>query len=85
MPLRKELRCSFCGKTAAEVSKLVAGPKVYICDECVGVAARIMGGGSPPESPISDRSTSVLERFKNHWRQLLRSGMRRGATVVSTL
>lgn len=30
-----ELRCSFCGKSQDEVRKLIAGPAVYICDECV--------------------------------------------------
>lgn len=30
----KEIRCSFCGKRANEVKKLVAGPAVFICDEC---------------------------------------------------
>lgn len=29
---RRALACSFCGKGAAQVTKLVAGPKVYICD-----------------------------------------------------
>jgi len=36
------LQCSFCKKTEDEVSKLVAGPDVYICDECVRVAVRLM-------------------------------------------
>ncbi len=31
----KELSCSFCGKSQKEVRKLIAGPSVYICDECV--------------------------------------------------
>ena len=31
----RELRCSFCGKSQREVRKLIAGPSVYICDECV--------------------------------------------------
>jgi ATP-dependent protease Clp ATPase subunit len=39
---RKKLACSFCGKSAAEVSKLVAGPRVFICDSCVAEANRIM-------------------------------------------
>ncbi len=30
------LRCSFCGKTQEEVKKIIAGPTVYICDECIG-------------------------------------------------
>ena len=29
------LRCSFCGKTADQVERLIAGPNVYICNECV--------------------------------------------------
>ena len=32
---RKDLRCSFCGKPQDQVRKLIAGPSVYICDECV--------------------------------------------------
>jgi ATP-dependent protease Clp ATPase subunit len=30
--------CTFCGKTAREVDKLIAGPAVFICDACVGAA-----------------------------------------------
>src|SRR5207247_3866248 len=29
------LRCSFCGKSQNDVRKLIAGPTVYICDECI--------------------------------------------------
>ena len=36
------LRCSFCGKTRDQVRKLIAGPTVYICDECVGLCNEIM-------------------------------------------
>ena len=36
------LRCSFCGRTGDEVRKLVAGPNVYICDECVEVCQHII-------------------------------------------
>jgi len=32
------LKCSFCGKTQKQVKKLIAGPGVYICDECIGLA-----------------------------------------------
>ena len=34
---KKQLRCSFCGKPQDQVKKLIAGPDVYICDECVGL------------------------------------------------
>ena len=34
--------CSFCGKSQAEVKKIIAGPGVYICDSCVGVCKTII-------------------------------------------
>jgi ATP-dependent protease Clp ATPase subunit len=53
----KALACSFCGKDAAQVSKLVAGPKVYICDECVAAASRIMNtSGSDQMRQVASRS-----------------------------
>ncbi|MFD0852236.1 ClpX C4-type zinc finger protein, partial [Actinomadura adrarensis] len=36
------MRCSFCGKAQNEVGTLVAGPGVYICDECVGLAESVI-------------------------------------------
>lgn len=39
---KETLRCSFCGRTGDEVRKLVAGPNVYICDECVEVCQNII-------------------------------------------
>ena len=38
----KILYCSFCGKSQQEVSQLIAGPTVFICDECVDLCADIM-------------------------------------------
>ncbi len=37
-----ELSCSFCGKTQETVQRLIAGPDVYICDECVGLCNEIL-------------------------------------------
>jgi len=37
-----QLKCSFCGKTQEQVRKLVAGPGVYICDECIELCNEIM-------------------------------------------
>lgn len=39
---KKAIRCSFCGKYQNEVQKLVAGPNVYICDECIEVCVGIL-------------------------------------------
>lgn len=36
------LRCSFCGKTQNEVKKLIAGPTVYICNECIDICNEII-------------------------------------------
>jgi len=38
------LVCSFCGKSQKEVSKLIAGPTVYICDHCIYLAFGIVVG-----------------------------------------
>ena len=51
---RKRLHCSFCGRDETQVAKLVAGPKVYICDACVTIARKIMDssdGGSGDSRP----------------------------------
>ncbi len=39
---KSSLRCSFCGRTQDEVNKLIAGPGVYICDECVALCEDIL-------------------------------------------
>ena len=38
----RNVRCSFCGKTQEQVDKLIAGPGVYICDECIELCQDIM-------------------------------------------
>lgn len=39
---RKQLRCSFCNKSQDQVRKLIAGPNVYICDECIDLCSEII-------------------------------------------
>jgi hypothetical protein len=50
--------CSFCGKPDTAVQRLVAGPGVYICDECVDLSATIMADSarSTQEEPAQRRS-----------------------------
>ncbi|MMZ42207.1 ATP-dependent Clp protease ATP-binding subunit ClpX [compost metagenome] len=46
------LQCSFCGKTQDDVRKLISGPGVYICDECIEICTEIveeLGDGSEVE------------------------------------
>jgi len=52
-----ELRCSFCGKSQDEVKKLIAGPTVYICDECVELCNDIIA--EEYEREESARATSI--------------------------
>ena len=42
MPDDEAVRCSFCGKRAAEVERIVAGPGVHICNECVSLSMEIV-------------------------------------------
>jgi len=58
------LKCSFCGKSQEQVRKLIAGPGVYICDECVELCNEILdeelatvpNPSSPRRQPTSSRS-----------------------------
>ena len=57
----KQLRCSFCYKKESQVRKLVAGPHVYICDECCTIASRIMSNESPSE--VSAVAPTLWQKF----------------------
>ncbi len=56
------LRCSFCNKTQDDVRKLIAGPEVYICDECVRVCLDIM------EEDQATTEASDLGETSSEWR-----------------
>ncbi len=66
--MRPNLRCSFCGKNENKVEKLVAGPKVYICNTCVRIATDIMEN-SPPQGPAV-RSSMWKERLRSFLRDV---------------
>ena len=52
----KLLYCSFCGKSQHEVKKLIAGPSVFICDECIALCNDIIRDELPEESAKAGRS-----------------------------
>ncbi len=54
------LRCSFCSKSQNDVKKLIAGPTVYICDECVDVCNEIIAD-DVVTSPIGDKLPKPVE------------------------
>jgi hypothetical protein len=49
----KTLYCSFCGKSQHDVKKLIAGPKVFICDGCVALCTDIIGEETPIWKAVS--------------------------------
>lgn len=56
----KVLHCSFCGKSQHEVRKLIAGPSVYVCDECVALCNEIIQEGN---STSKEATTEVLPKL----------------------
>ncbi len=69
----KQLKCSFCGKPQSQVNRLVAGPGVYICDDCVHICLDIlkknydepMGAAAKPEYklPKPQEITKILSEY----------------------
>ncbi len=53
------LKCSFCGKSQKQVKKLIAGPGVYICDECIDLCNEII------EEDLTDTSEVTFEHLPN--------------------
>ena len=60
--------CSFCGKSQEDVAKLIAGPAVYICDECIELCNEIvLEGATPDESGINEKPPVLKPiEIKNH-------------------
>ncbi|MBP6902148.1 MAG: ATP-dependent Clp protease ATP-binding subunit ClpX [Burkholderiaceae bacterium] len=56
----KVLYCSFCGKSQHEVKKLIAGPSVFICDECIELCNDIIRDEAPAEGPAAKAGKSEL-------------------------
>ena len=67
----KPLYCSFCGKSQHETRKLIAGPSVYICDECIELCNEIIrdevqgeAPGTPSsELPIPSEIAAILDQY----------------------
>ena len=67
------VKCSFCGKSQNKVGKLIAGPGVYICNECIGLCNDIIEEEgiviqqgdllrpSPEHAPLSEEDATVFE------------------------
>jgi len=61
------LSCSFCGKSQREVRKLIAGPRVYICDACIGLCNDIIAEQAEREAESEAEVRTVFAvRLKRH-------------------
>jgi ATP-dependent Clp protease ATP-binding subunit ClpX len=55
----KTLYCSFCGKSQHEVKKLIAGPSVFVCDECIDLCNEIIRDELPAGSEVSETRSDL--------------------------
>jgi ClpX C4-type zinc finger len=69
----RDTRCSFCGKRRDQVKKLVAGPGVYICDQCIALCNEVIAEDSRPAPPGSAwvRTTGVRRTVQRPRRGLI--------------
>jgi len=65
---RRSWRCSFCGKGKDKVRRLVAGPGVFICDQCVELCSKVLQsdiqGGELSIGPDSEVAEVLLEELR---------------------
>ncbi|MGH7775563.1 MAG: ClpX C4-type zinc finger protein [Candidatus Dormibacterales bacterium] len=59
-----ELRCSFCGKPQHQVKRLVAGPGVYICDQCIRLCDEILEQDRAAQIPADADERTLLEQLR---------------------
>ncbi|MBG9988180.1 ATP-dependent Clp protease ATP-binding subunit ClpX [Aerococcaceae bacterium DSM 111176] len=62
----EEFHCSFCGKSQNEVNKIIAGPDVYICDECVDLCSTIIEDELRSETSFEDFQMLTPQEIVNH-------------------
>jgi ClpX C4-type zinc finger len=55
------LLCTFCGKNQKQVTKLIAGPSVYICDGCVDLAKVVLSDGQPVSTEIAELTAGPVD------------------------
>ncbi len=66
--------CSFCGKPLNKIRKLIAGPGVYICDECVGICNMILDEELIPDKESNEQPTQDEENDSGKKEEVDKSG-----------
>ncbi len=62
----EEFHCSFCGKQRREVRKLISGPRVFICDECVRLCNDILAKEEAAERPDYPQPKEIVEELDRY-------------------
>ncbi|SEC24956.1 ClpX C4-type zinc finger [Rhizobiales bacterium GAS191] len=60
--MKSKLACSFCGLPDSEVKRLIAGPKVFICDACIGACNEILARHPPKDGASAERTRPSQQR-----------------------
>lgn len=60
------MHCSFCGKNRSEVRKLISGPNVYICDECVGLCDEIIAQDEQPAAHGYPKPAEIIDDLQRY-------------------
>ncbi|MCY6484443.1 ATP-dependent Clp protease ATP-binding subunit ClpX [Clostridium aestuarii] len=63
---KKQLKCSFCGKSQEQVRRLIAGPGVYICDECIELCSEIITDEFEENTEVDLSSLPKPNEIKNY-------------------
>ena len=63
---KKQLKCSFCGKNQDQVKRLIAGPGVYICDECIELCSDIIADEFEETIELDTKSLPKPREIKNY-------------------
>lgn len=63
---KKQLKCSFCGKNQEQVKRLIAGPGVYICDECIDLCSEIIADEFEESVELDTTSVPKPNEIKNY-------------------
>ncbi|MBE6053692.1 MAG: ATP-dependent Clp protease ATP-binding subunit ClpX [Clostridium sartagoforme] len=63
---KKQLKCSFCGKNQEQVKRLIAGPGVYICDECIDLCSEIIADEFEESIELDTTSVPKPNEIKNY-------------------
>ncbi|MBD7913003.1 MULTISPECIES: ATP-dependent Clp protease ATP-binding subunit ClpX [Clostridium] len=63
---KKQLKCSFCGKSQDQVKRLIAGPGVYICDECIDLCSEIIADEFEETVEFDAKALPKPQEIKNY-------------------